>query len=268
VPLGLSSKRGGKSTGFVLTILLVFIYYFFSSVGIAFAKNGKLPPFFGVWGANLLFGGAGIILLYQMSRGSIALGIFSSIGTSINKMYARFSSRNSAESVAARLTPDVATLLRRFRGTFGIQFPLLLDDYVMREYATNFALILSSFSALSIIFTFFELIGDIFRNHIALITVGDYLLNLVPFILYNVTPLCALVAVLVTFGALTRSSEITAMKATGVSLYRIITPVLIVTLLISAGLFAFDELYLPTANRRQEALLSVIKNKPAQTFLR
>jgi LPS export ABC transporter permease LptG len=72
----------------------------------------------------------------------------------------------------------------------------------------------------------------------------------------------------VTFGALSRSSEITAMKATGVSLYRIITPVLIVTLLISAGLFAFDEVYLPTANRRQEALLSVIKNKPAQTFLR
>ncbi len=31
VPLGISSKRGGKSTGFVLTILLVFIYYFLSS---------------------------------------------------------------------------------------------------------------------------------------------------------------------------------------------------------------------------------------------
>ncbi len=39
VPLGLSSKRGGKSTGFVLTILLVFVYYFLSSIGVAFAKN-------------------------------------------------------------------------------------------------------------------------------------------------------------------------------------------------------------------------------------
>ena len=63
VPLGLSSKRGGKSTGFVLTILLVFVYYFLSSVGIALAKNGKLSPFLGVWGANLLFATAGALLL-------------------------------------------------------------------------------------------------------------------------------------------------------------------------------------------------------------
>jgi len=268
VPLGLSSKRGGKSTGFVLTILLVFVYYFLSSVGVAFAKNGRLSPFLGVWGANLIFAFAGSILLYQMSRGSIALGIFSSMGASLSKLYARITSRSKAETVAASLTPDAATVLRRFRRTFRIQFPLLLDDYVMREYATNFAMILASFSAISIIFTFFELIGDIFRNRTPLFTVGDYLLNLIPFILYNVTPLCALVAVLVTFGALSRSSEITAMKATGVSLYRIVTPVLIVTMMISAGLFAFDELYLPAANRRQEALLSVIKDKPAQTFLR
>ena len=268
VPLGLSSKRGGKSTGFVLTILLVFVYYFLSSVGVAFAKNGRLSPFLGVWGANLIFAFAGSILLYQMSRGSIALGIFSSMGASLSKLCARITSRGKAETVAASLTPDAATVLRRFRRTFRIQFPLLLDDYVMREYATNFAMILASFSAISIIFTFFELIGDIFRNRTPLFTVGDYLLNLIPFILYNVTPLCALVAVLVTFGALSRSSEITAMKATGVSLYRIVTPVLIVTMMISAGLFAFDELYLPAANRRQEALLSVIKDKPAQTFLR
>lgn len=268
VPLGLSSKRGGKSTGFVLTILLVLIYYFLSSVGVAFAKNGKISPFLGVWGANLIFTTAGVLLLYQMSRGGIALGIFSSIGSSLRKLYGRFTSRSEAETVASGRRLDAATALRRFRRTFRIQFPLLLDDYVMREYATNFALILASFSALSIIFTFFEIIGDIFRNRTPLFTVGDYLLNLIPFMLYNITPLCALVAVLVTFGALSRSSEITAMKATGVSLYRIITPVLIVTLLISAGLFAFDEVYLPTANRRQEALLSVIKNKPAQTFLR
>jgi LPS export ABC transporter permease LptG/LPS export ABC transporter permease LptF len=266
VPLGLSSKRGGKSTGFVLTILLVFVYYFLSSVGVAFAKNGRLSPFLGVWGANLIFAGAGIILLYQMSRGSIALGIFSNMGGTVHKAYARLLS--GGDSVPTVLAPDAATLLRQFRRTFRIQFPLLLDDYVMREYATNFALILASFSALSIIFTFFELVGDIFRNRTPLFTVGEYLLNLVPFMLYNITPLCALVAVLITFGALSRSSEITAMKATGVSLYRIIIPVLIVTLLISAGLFAFDELYLPAANRRQEALLSIIKDKPAQTFLR
>jgi LPS export ABC transporter permease LptG/LPS export ABC transporter permease LptF len=266
VPLGISSKRGGKSTGFVLTIVLVFIYYFLSSVGVAFAQSGRLSPFLGVWGANLLFAAAGAILLYQMSRGGIALSIFSAIGDRLNKLAARLV--NGKESAGTRSSYDIATLLRRFRSVSRMQFPLLLDDYVMREYATNFSIVLFSFSTLFVIFTFFELIGDIFRNRTPLITVGEYLINLIPYILYTVTPLCALVAVLVTFGTLNRTSELTAMKASGISLYRIITPVLVVTIFISAGLFIFDELYLPAANRRQEALRSVIKNKPAQTFSR
>ena len=139
---------------------------------------------------------------------------------------------------------------------------------MLREYSTNFGLVLFSFGTLFLIFTFFELIGDIIRNRTPLVTVGDYLLNLVPYILYNTTPLCSLVAVLITFGALNRTSELTAMKATGVSLYRVVIPVLALTAVLSAGLFAFDEFYLPAANRRQEALRSVIKGKPAQTFLR
>jgi len=266
VPLGIASKRGGKSTGFVLTIVLVFVYYTLSQVGIAFAKNGKLSPFLGVWGANLIFAAAGVVLLYQMSRGGIALGIVSSLGVGLNKLLSRFPRGQELASSSRRIS--ISATLRRFRNTFRIQFPLLLDDYVMREYMTNFAMIVLSFSALFLIFTSFELVGDIIRNRTPLVTVGDYLINLIPFILYNVTPLCALVAVLVTFGALNRSSELTAMKATGISLYRIITPVLVTTLLIAGCLFAFDELYLPTANRRQEALRSIIKDKPAQTFLR
>jgi LPS export ABC transporter permease LptG/LPS export ABC transporter permease LptF len=266
VPLGISSKRGGKSTGFVLTILLVFIYYFLSSVGIALAKNGKLSPFLGVWGANLLFAAAGAMLLYQMSRGGIALSLISSVGVALNRLTTRVF-RGRDLSTTARGS-NMANRLRHFRSTFRIQFPLLLDDYVMREYAKNFALVLSSFAMLFLIFTFFELIGDIIRNRTPLVTVGEYLINLIPYIIYNVTPLCCLVAVLVTFGALSRSSELTAMKATGTSLYRIVTPVLLTTVLIAAGLFAFDEFYLPAANRKQEALRSIIKNRPAQTFLR
>jgi LPS export ABC transporter permease LptG len=58
------------------------------------------------------------------------------------------------------------------------------------------------------------------------------------------------------------------MKATGISLYRIVAPMLVVATILSGLLFVFDETYLPAANRRQEALLSEIKGKPAQTFLR
>ena len=54
IPLGLSSKKGGKSSGFVLTILLVFVYYSFSLIGVSLAKEGRVPPVLGVWLANLV----------------------------------------------------------------------------------------------------------------------------------------------------------------------------------------------------------------------
>lgn len=44
IPLGLSSKKGGKSSGFVITIMLAFLYYSISLVGVSFAKQGTLSP--------------------------------------------------------------------------------------------------------------------------------------------------------------------------------------------------------------------------------
>ena len=268
VPLGLSSKRGGKGAGFVATLGLVFVYYFLSSMGIAFARQGKLPPALGVWSANILFALAGLLLLQQISRGGALLELFANLGHAFTKLFDRLRSNTAAgDQLRAQHIGDGA-VMQRIRRALRIRFPLILDEYVMGSFLRNFALVLVSLVTLFIIFTFFELIGDILRNRTPLVVVGDYLLNLVPFILNTVLPLCSLVAVLITFGALNRNSELTAMKATGISLYRIVAPMLVVATLLSGLLFVFDETYLPAANRRQEALLSEIKGKPAQTFLR
>jgi LPS export ABC transporter permease LptF/LPS export ABC transporter permease LptG len=271
VPLGLSSKRGGKSMGFVLTIVLVFIYYFMSSMGVALAKQQKLSPFVGVWGANMLFAAIGLVLLQEMSRGDMVLAAVSSVGARLAAMLpGRLGPKGDEATGAQRqnLETAIVSRLRRLRSMLRIRFPLLLDEYVMKAFGQNFLIVLMSLVSIVMIFTFFDLVGDIVRNRTPLVTVAEYLLNLVPYILDRVIPFCALVGALLTFGGLSRTSELTAMKATGISIYRIVTPVLVLTLLISAGLFAFDEQILPAANRQQEALRSIIKGKPAQTFLR
>jgi lipopolysaccharide export LptBFGC system permease protein LptF len=71
--------------------------------------------------------------------------------------------------------------------------------------------------------------------------------------LYQITPLAVLIAVLVTFGVLNRNSELIAMKATGISLYRLVIPIVSISAILAVSLFLFDEFYLPQANRRQEA---------------
>ena len=65
-----------------------------------------------------------------------------------------------------------------------------------------------------------------------------------------------------------RANEITAIKATGTSVYRIVTPVLIAAAFLATGLFFADQFYLPHTNKRQEALHNQIKGKPPQTYLR
>jgi LPS export ABC transporter permease LptG len=97
--------------------------------------------------------------------------------------------------------------------------------------------------------------------------VGAYLFNLTPSMLYQIAPLAVLIAALVIFGVLNRNSEIIAMKATGISLYRMVIPIVSISLILAISLFLFDQYYLPQANRRQEALRAVIKGRPPQTFL-
>ena len=253
IPLGLSSKKGGKSTGFVLTILLVFLYYFSLSAGIAFARQGKVAPALGVWSANVFFALAGLVLLLRVQRSSIDVVSFRAIW---NDIVQKFMGRTRSAEVG-----ESRSLLRRASS----RFPQILDDYVLRQFLEYFGLVLSTFLVLTLIFTFFELLSDILRSRVALVM--EFMVNVIPSTVYLITPLCVLIAVLVTFGLLQKSNELTAMKATGISLYRLIVPVIAISAMLSLSLFLFDQFYLPRANKRQDALRNEIKGKPAQTYL-
>jgi LPS export ABC transporter permease LptG len=253
VPLGVASRRGGKSSGFVYTILLVFFYYFLSSTGIALGRQNRLPAF---------FAGAGIFLLWQMASGGRVLATITGWFTREPKP----DTNGTAQRKIFSLTGLQDRLQRRpQRAKSRSAFPRILDEYVVREFLGMFLLVLTGFVLLMLVFTFFDLIGDILRNHIPLTTVGDYLVNLTPDMLYQIAPLAVLIATLVTFGVLNRNSEIIAMKATGISLYRLVIPVVAISAMLSISLFLFDQYYLPLANRKQEALRNTIKGRPPQT---
>jgi LPS export ABC transporter permease LptF/LPS export ABC transporter permease LptG len=263
IPLGLSSKKSGKSGGFVLTIVLVFVYYFISLIGVSLARQGKVSPGFGAWLANLVFFAAALFLLWQAERRPLSLSAIRLAGKRdqlpVNGVTQERRHRrrdNAFERASTR------------RRLLSASFPTLLDDYVLRDFFIYLGMILSAFLVLLLVFTLFELLSDILRNQTPFIVVVEYLLNVTPYLLYSVAPLIMLLAVLITFGLMNRSNEITAIKATGTSIYRIVTPVLIAAALLSTGLFFADQFYLPHTNKRQEALHNEIKGKPPQTYLR
>ncbi len=261
IPLGLSSKKGGKSGGFVLTILLVFAYYSVSLIGVGLARQGKIPPALGGWLADIVFFLGGAFLLWRAEHRPFELS-----GLRGWNPFKRLKEGPGVLLLSNR-SEDAFQRASKRRRVFSARFPMILDDYILRDFIVYLGLIVTAFVMLLLVFTVFELIGDILRNHISPIVVGAYLLNVSPYFVYNIAPLAILLAVLITFGLMQRSNEITAMKATGISLYRIIVPVLVTAMLLAVGLFFFDQVYLPHANKRQDALRNRIKGKPPQTYL-
>ncbi len=262
IPLGLSSKKGGKSTGFVLTILLVFAYYSLSLVGVSLARQGRLSPPFGVWLADLVFFLGGAFLLWRAERRPFEL---SSLWSRWDPFQAGW--KEGRGRLRGGRGEDVFERASTRRRVFSARFPMILDDYVLRDFGGNLAMVLATFLMLLLVFTLFELLGDILRNQVSPLVVGEYLVTVSPYFLYNIAPLSILLAVLITLGVMQRSNEITAIKATGISIYRIVVPVLVAAAIVATGLFFSDQFYLPYANKRQDALRNLIKGKPAQTYL-
>jgi LPS export ABC transporter permease LptG/LPS export ABC transporter permease LptF len=263
IPLGLSAHKGGRSAGFVLTIVLVFVYYFFSLVGVSLARQGKVSPWFGVWAGNLFFFVCGLILVWRVDRMPLDFSLIHRVTVVLRNTFRAWGKRlpGLRESRWTRATR------RKPRKLYGARFPLILDNMILRDFALYLAMVLVTFLILALVFTFFELLTDIVRNKVSFVLLAAYLLNLTPSLVYLMAPMSVMLAVLITFGLLQKSSELTAMKATGFSIYRATLPVIVLSAAFAAGLFVFDQVYIPHTNRRQEILRNEIKGKPPQTYL-
>ena len=257
VALGVSSRKAGKSGAVVLTVFLAFLYYMGLISLVGLARQGTLSAWVAVWTPNAVFTVAGIVLLARLERPGDR-DLVGKVRGWFNLLYLKVRGLKLASSA---LAGGVA----RFRLPL---LPQLIDTYILSSFLFYFLLLLTSFVLITEVFTFFELLSDVIRNQIPMPRVLTYLFFLAPKLIYDSTPISVQVAVLVTFGVLTKQNEVTALKACGVSLYRLATPVLLASAVLSLALFAFDYYYLPDANRKQDAIRAEIKGRPARTYLR
>jgi len=257
IPLGVGSRRAGKSSAYVLTVALALLYFTGLINAINFGRQGTIPAGLAVWIPNLVFAVLGFSLLTRLE----APGDRDYIGR-LTRLF-RSASRGPQESIPRlldRLQPKV------WRGRFPL-LPQVVDTYLLSSFLFYFVLWLVSFVLMFHVFTFFELLSDVIKNHVPIGRVFTYLFFLSPRLIYRFTPVSVLTAVLVVFGVLTKNNEVTAFKACGVSMYRLAVPILVGGFLLSGGLFAFDHYWVPDADRIQDAIRSEIKGRPAQTYL-
>ena len=263
VPLGAQPRRGGRAAGTLLAIIVIAAYYLILVTGAGFARQGVVPVPVGIWAANVII--------------ALVASLFSPAWTATATKLARPpSSRASAPSGACFAAAALRAKARHARGENGESasslltpaFPSIVDLYVLRRFLYQFFLIMLAFLFLFEIFTFFELAEDIRRHNVPFMIVIRYFVFLIPYSVYQFTPLGALVSVLVTLGVLSKNNEIIAFKASGISLYRLAVPLLVSGLAIAAALLILDDTYLPYANQRQDELRAIIKGRPPQTHTR
>jgi lipopolysaccharide export system permease protein len=258
IPLGLFTRKGGKASGVMLTILLVFVYYILMAFGLSLARQGRIEPALGLWLANAFFALGGTLMLTNLRRFRRRVQFIQDAVQDVSKWWEKRRQARSHQGPGhAPLKPQASRRLFQ-----------ILDSYIIRSWLFYLCALIVTFIGIYVIFDFFQLLGDIVHNHVGPLTIANYYLYLLPQIIYLMLPLSILVATLVNFGILTKTNQVTAIKATGTSLYRMSVPILLAALVASAGMFVLEDYYLPQTNQRQDALRNQIKGKPAQTYLR
>ncbi len=267
LPLGITSRRGGKSSGFALSMLLYSVYYFFLTGGEGVGDSGKIPPAIAIWSPNIFLGLIGLYIFVKIAKEkpfkwvNYIIYRITSVGAKIkiliNKTYSSFHANERHRE------HDHLAISSRKAGFF----PNIIDRYVSREFLKLFAATLFIYFILAMIIHFSEKVDD-FQEH------GASILDAIKYLVYKVLYFTSfaihysvLLASLLALGSFNKNNELTAIKTSGVSLYRTVLPIIMLAGLIGGLYFAFNEKIIPITQERASYILDTkIKGKPPRSF--
>jgi len=144
-----------------------------------------------------------------------------------------------------------------------------LYRYVGREFLKILCLSLSSLILIYMVVVFLQKMTSIGKYQAPLYLLFEYLLYKLPEVAFQWTlPYAVLLSILLTLGALSRHSEITALKAGGISLYRITLPLFLIVFLISLANFLGNEYFVPYTYQKSRYVwdVKIKKEKPTSFF--
>jgi len=281
LPLGFNNRRGGKSSGFTISLGVILVYYVLLNNGEEAARLGRVSPWLAMWAPNLLLTVAGSFFAIRRNRDKSLLiwRIDHWIEVGWDRLTRRLRARQAkrraarAEARALELSGAIAIpgrgrqiVLRLPR--LRLAFPNLLDRYVLRTFGWSFVLVTLSVMVIYVIADFTQIVDDVLKNRIATTVVVDYYKYLSLQIFYEMAPMLVLISTLVTLSMMSRSNEVTACKALGISLYRLCVPVLAAALSVSMACVFLESEVLPASNQEAAVLKDRINGKEPTTRTR
>ncbi|MFQ5600158.1 MAG: LptF/LptG family permease [Candidatus Krumholzibacteriia bacterium] len=137
----------------------------------------------------------------------------------------------------------------------------ILDRYILKSHLGPFAFGFCVTTGVLFTEVLKNFLDDFLAKGISPLTIAEVLTLSLGHTLALSVPMAVLVATLLAFGQLAHDNELTALKASGISLYRVMAPVFIASCLVCGGMLLFNNYVLPESNHRLAGLISDIGRK-------
>jgi lipopolysaccharide export system permease protein len=137
----------------------------------------------------------------------------------------------------------------------------ILSRYLLRQHVPPLGFALAALTALMLLNQIAKQFGNLVGKGLPWGVIAEVFLLSIPFIIAMTLPMAVLVAVLHTFSRMAADNEITAMKASGLSLGRLLTPVLGGAVFMALVSLLWNDQLLPRANHSLRTLLVDIQRK-------
>ena len=137
----------------------------------------------------------------------------------------------------------------------------ILNRYVLKEHVGPLIFALSALTSLLLLNYIARQFGNLVGKGLPWSVIAEFLLLSVPFTIAMTLPMAVLVSTLYAFSRLASENEITAMKASGVGLARLLVPVMLGGAVLAAAMIFFNDQILPRANHRLSTLQRDIASK-------
>ncbi len=144
----------------------------------------------------------------------------------------------------------------------------LLDRYLVRQFIPPLVFAFAAMTSIMLLNQIARRFGALVGKGLPWSVIGEVFLLCLPFIIAMTLPMAVLVAMLYTFSHLAADSEITAMRASGLSVFQLLRPMIVAGLLLTAVNFWFTDQVLPDSNAKLRNLLINIQRKKPTLELR
>ena len=144
----------------------------------------------------------------------------------------------------------------------------LLARYVLRQHIGPFVFAVSLIVFVLVVDVVLQMMDQVLGKGLSVGAAGQLFFYNLGWILALAVPMAVLVAVLMAFGRLSADNEIMALKSSGISLMRLVTPVLIASAALSALMVVFNDRVLPDWNHKARNILQDLKRRKAALVLK